>query len=154
MGEVIKLDNPNIIDDRVYQFQEYMDRYVLLEVGLMKNDSCDILINEFKADDTPCLLVSCVYNKNNLAKFNDTCCIPLFKIIRKDKSTLSYNFHTFEHKKNNTHITTLVSDRETKILLRGFFSYKEDDRIIYKNNVFEGRNAIEKLIELIVKLED
>lgn len=155
MGEVINLENVDIIDNKIYQFQEYTGRYILLEVGVSRTEICNnIKINEFKYNDTTCVIVSCIYNMNSLSSLNDICCIPLFKIIRKDNTTISYNFHTYEHKKNNMHISSLVSNHETKILLRGFFSYTIDNKIISKSSDFEGIKAIDKMIELIVIHED
>lgn len=151
MGEVIKLENIDIIDNKIYQFQEYMGRYVLLEVGVTRTNMCEnIKINEFKTDDDiHCVIVSCVYDLSILSTFNDSCCIPIFKIIRKDNTTISYNFHTYEHKKKDTHITSLVSNHDNKILLRGFFSYKNDNQIILKMPNFEGIKAIDTMIEII-----
>lgn len=143
-------NNKNLI----YQFQEYNEnRYILLEVGVMENLT-DLIINEFKFEQAQFVILSCLYNKLELARLNEKCKIPIFKIKNSDSSiVITYNFHTFEHIQNKYNLADMTSTFKTKILLDGFFSYEIHNHnqiiVLNKSKEFNGKKAITKMLEYL-----
>lgn len=136
-------NNSNI--KKVYQLQGIQDSHFcyIMEVGII-NKISDILINRFNPynkidNEIECLLVSCLHSYDTLNEFKIIGQFPLIKLIvnYKNKDNLipiAYLFINFIYKNNNNEsIIDLISTKDNKIKIDGYYSISLYYRDINKN---------------------
>ncbi len=134
-------------NDPVYQVQPIINtnKATIMEVGKFKKVP-EVLINQFDLSPKErCLILSSIFNKNDLQKISKKCSFSIIRILvnynsgkkLKPIGCLMLFFHTFAHYKKSICITEYLSSEDNIVKLDGYFSisfHYDEKKIILENS--------------------